>query len=85
MIDGPGEGMKLNLLKKELRKHLNDEIILFTDSYDVIFLSDEKEIIKLHRFNCDLIFFLEKECWPDKDMFLKIMKDLINTLIVEDL
>ena len=34
-------GMKLNLLKKNW-KHLNDEIILFTDSYDVIFKSDEK-------------------------------------------
>lgn len=67
MIDGPGGGMKLNLLKKELRRHLNDEIILFTDSYDVIFLSDEKEIMKKFlSFNCDLVFSAEKECWPNK-------------------
>ena len=58
---------EIKLIKKELRKHLNDEIILFTDSYDVIFLSDEKEIIKKFlSFNCDLVFSAEKECWPDK-------------------
>lgn len=67
MIDGPGGGMKLNLLKEELKNHLNDEIILFTDSYDVIFLSDEKEIMdKFLTFNCDLVFSGEKQCWPDK-------------------
>ena len=45
MKNGRGGGMKLNLLKKELKEYDKDDIILFTDSYDVIFLSDSNEII----------------------------------------
>ena len=61
MRNGRGGGMKLNLLKKELIDYDKDDIILFTDSYDVIFLSDSNEIIeKYKKFEKQLIFAGEK-------------------------
>lgn len=69
MKNGRGGGMKLNLLKKELKDYDNDDIILFTDSYDVIFLSDANEIIKKYNnFDKQLIFAGEKSCWPDTSL-----------------
>ena len=58
--------MKINLLKKEMENYNDNDIILFSDSYDVIFLSDENEILeKYNEFNCDIVFGAEKTCWPD--------------------
>ena len=69
MATGPGGGMKLNLLKKELKNYKGDEIILFSDSYDVIFLTGEEEIIKKYKeYKSDIVFAGEKKCWPDKSM-----------------
>ena len=69
MSKGPGGGMKLNLLKQELKDYESDTIILFSDSYDVIFLSGEEEIMdKYLSFKTDLLFAGEKVCWPDKSM-----------------
>lgn len=72
MSSGPGGGMKLNLLKKELENYQNDETILFSDSYDVIFLSGEKEIMeKYNEYNSEIVFSGEKKCWPDESMKTK--------------
>jgi len=69
MSKGPGGGMKLNLLKKELVDYDYDDIILFSDSYDVIFLSGSDEIMKKYKkFETDVVFAGEKTCWPDKSM-----------------
>ncbi len=43
-----------------------DEIILFTDGYDTLFLTGEEEILgKFHTFETPLVFTAEKNCWPD--------------------
>ena len=69
MSKGPGGGMKLNLLKKELMDYNQDDIILFSDSYDVIFLSGGEEIMEKYlNFKADVIFAGEKTCWPDRSM-----------------
>ena len=69
MAEGTGGGMKLNLLKEEIKDYKKDDIILFSDSYDVIFLSGEEEIMtKYNKFNTDIVFAGEKNCWPDKSM-----------------
>ena len=61
MSEGPGGGMKLNLLKEELKSYESDDIILFSDSYDVIFLSGEEEIMKnIMRFNRMLSLLAKK-------------------------
>jgi len=67
---GKGGGMKLRLLKEYIRKLENkNQLLLFTDSYDVIFLSNEKEIlIKYENFSKDIVFAGEKTCWPNEDL-----------------
>lgn len=61
-------GVKLrevaNFLKRE---HLDpDDLVLFTDAYDVAYFGTHKEIIKRYTsFNCPIVFGCEKECHPD--------------------
>ena len=75
MSEGPGGGMKLNLLKEELKSYESDDIILFSDSYDVIFLSGEEEIMKKYNeIQSDVVFAGEKTCWPNVSM-KSIFKD----------
>lgn len=45
---GEGGGYKVNLLKEALRPYKDDTetIVMFTDSYDVIFVAGKEEIVK---------------------------------------
>lgn len=46
-----------------------DEIVLFTDGFDAIFVSGESEILeKFNKMNMELIFSAESACWPDKSL-----------------
>lgn len=57
------------LLKEYLENVDGDELILFTDGYDSIFLCDSKEIeSKFYSFQKDVIFSTEVNCWPDKSL-----------------
>ncbi|HEY4111757.1 glycosyltransferase domain-containing protein [Puia sp.] len=43
-----------------------EEIILFTDGNDAVFMADEEEILtKFDRLRKDLVFSTETSCWPD--------------------
>ncbi|KAL6433068.1 hypothetical protein ACFW04_006388 [Cataglyphis niger] len=69
-----GGGYKINLLKKALEDYRNDEkkIILFTDSYDVIFLGGLSTIVE--RFldtNARILFSAEAFCWPNKSLAIQ--------------
>ncbi len=58
--------MKDLLLLEYIKKSGINEIILFTDAYDTMFLADEQEIInKFQRFKSPLVFSAEINCWPD--------------------
>ncbi|XP_025161345.1 procollagen-lysine,2-oxoglutarate 5-dioxygenase 3 isoform X1 [Harpegnathos saltator] len=68
---GPGGGYKVNLLRKALEDYRDDEnkIVLFTDSYDVIFLGGLSAIVE--RFldtGARILFSAEGYCWPDKSL-----------------
>ncbi|KAK0167505.1 hypothetical protein PV327_004895 [Microctonus hyperodae] len=70
----PGGGYKINLLKKALEEFKDDtnKIVLFTDSYDVIFLAPLSEIVrKFKSSNARMIFSAEKYCWPDKSLAIQ--------------
>lgn len=79
MENGPGGGYKINLLKKELKTWTTDElretILLFTDSYDVILLNNQYEILNkyynaLNNYDYanTILFSCEKSCWPDSTL-----------------
>ncbi|EDW70891.1 procollagen-lysine,2-oxoglutarate 5-dioxygenase [Drosophila virilis] len=66
-----GGGFKINLLRKAIEdlKDEEDTIILFTDSYDVIFTAALDEILeKFKESGAKLLFSAEKYCWPDKSL-----------------
>jgi hypothetical protein len=72
---GPGGGQKINLLRSELmtwnKERLNKYTILFTDSYDVITLTNSTEILNKYNSICDndtVLFSAEKNCWPLKQL-----------------
>ena len=71
MEEGMGGGQKINLLKEELKcwdmNKLKKTLLLFSDSYDVINVSNETEIIEKYYSisNNQILFSAEKYCWPD--------------------
>jgi GR25 family glycosyltransferase involved in LPS biosynthesis len=67
-----GGGQKLNLLKKHIKNLDDNDLILFTDAYDV-FYNDNLETIleRFESFNCKILFAAEKNCWPDNTIASK--------------
>ncbi|KAG5672352.1 hypothetical protein PVAND_002485 [Polypedilum vanderplanki] len=66
-----GGGYKVNLLKEALEPYKDDEnqIIMFTDSYDVIFLASWADILeKFKEAKAKVIFAAENFCWPDDEL-----------------
>ncbi|XP_076145638.1 multifunctional procollagen lysine hydroxylase and glycosyltransferase LH3 [Alosa pseudoharengus] len=64
-----GGGQKVRWLKNELQKHADKEdlIIMFVDSYDVIFASGPKELLqKFSQLGHRVVFSAEGFCWPDQ-------------------
>lgn len=67
----PGGAQKINLLKEDLKTYpdLGNHIIMFTDSYDVLFNDGPKNIVKKFReMKSAVVFSAEKTCWPDENL-----------------
>ncbi|XP_047492895.1 procollagen-lysine,2-oxoglutarate 5-dioxygenase 1-like [Penaeus chinensis] len=66
-----GGGHKVNLLKEELKKYKDDakKIIMFSDSYDVIFTDGKNAILeRFDKLNAQVVFAAEDYCWPNKNL-----------------
>ena len=71
MANGPGGGHKINMLKEDLEQYKDREdlIIMFTDSYDVVFLAEPETILtEFYNMNANVVFGAENFCWPDKGL-----------------
>lgn len=69
-----GGGQKVRWLKQELLKHSDNPrlVILFVDSYDVIFASGPDELLhRFRRFSHRVLFSAEGFCWPDQRLASK--------------
>jgi hypothetical protein len=67
----PGGAQKIIYLREELKSwpQLDDHIVMFTDSYDVVFSSGPEEILRKFRStNAQIVFSAEKTCWPDSEI-----------------
>ncbi|XP_075991583.1 procollagen lysyl hydroxylase isoform X2 [Anticarsia gemmatalis] len=79
-MNHPGGGQKINLLKSRLEEMMKtetkDTIVLFTDSYDVLFLSNLKDIVDTFKAfpNTRVLFAAEQYCWPDSKLAGKYPK-----------
>ncbi len=66
-----GGAQKILYLRDEMRTwdNLRDTIVMFTDSYDVVFNGGPKQIIDTFRnMKSPIVFGAEKTCWPDEDI-----------------
>ena len=69
-----GENFDTNRIKDELLEDYlsetnDEEIVLFTDGNDAVFMSQENEILqKFKNMNSDLVFSTEMTCWPDTSL-----------------
>jgi len=66
----PGGAQKIIYLRDEMRTwdKLEDTIVMFTDSYDVVFNSPPSDILNRFRsFKKGVVFSAEKTCWPDPE------------------
>ena len=71
MANGVGGGQKVKLLKEELEKHKDDaeKVIMFTDSYDVVFNAGPEKILETFlKFEARVLFSAEGFCWPDNGL-----------------
>ena len=75
MAHETGGGQKINLLNQELSTWSETELertVLFTDSYDVIFISHQKDVLRKYKEltqdkEC-IVFSSEPSCWPDASL-----------------
>uniref|UniRef100_A0A3Q4BE91 Procollagen-lysine,2-oxoglutarate 5-dioxygenase 1 n=1 Tax=Mola mola TaxID=94237 RepID=A0A3Q4BE91_MOLML len=69
-MGAPGGGQKVRLLKEALEeKEIQDKIILFIDSYDVVFASGPKELFKkFQQARHKVVFSSESLIWPDRHL-----------------
>lgn len=71
----PAGGWKVNLLKKELAKTNKDGLMMFTDSYDVIFAAGKESILgQYDKMGKGIVFGAEGFCWPDVSLKSKYPK-----------
>ncbi|XP_058246085.1 procollagen-lysine,2-oxoglutarate 5-dioxygenase 1 isoform X2 [Hemibagrus wyckioides] len=69
-MSAPGGGQKVRLLKSALDSiNEEDKIILFVDSYDMIFSSGPKELLKkFQQTRHKVVFSAETLIWPDRHL-----------------
>ena len=64
-----GGGMKINLMKEYLKDVDDEDVVLFTDAYDVFYADDIETIHE--RFldmQADCVFSAEAVCWPSEEL-----------------
>uniref|UniRef100_A0A3Q2ZGL5 Procollagen-lysine, 2-oxoglutarate 5-dioxygenase 1a n=1 Tax=Kryptolebias marmoratus TaxID=37003 RepID=A0A3Q2ZGL5_KRYMA len=69
-MSAPGGGQKVRLLKAALQEiKSEDRIVLFIDSYDVVFASSPKELLrKFQQAKHKVVFSSESLIWPDRHL-----------------
>ena len=68
-MSGPGGGMKANLLKEYVNTLPDEDIVLFTDAYDVFYNDDLETITDRYLdFKTKVVFSSELYCYPDESI-----------------
>lgn len=89
LTQSPGGGKKVNLLKRYLDQlesesdlESDSDIILFSDSYDVIVSDSPANVLnKFTKFNTDVLFSAETMIWPDRQIESKFPRRGSNPYI----
>ena len=65
-MSGPGGGMKANLLRDYVNTLPDNDVVLFTDAYDVFYADNLETITERYlSFNTKAVFSAELYCYPD--------------------
>jgi len=68
-MTGIGGGHKVNLLRKYLKTLPGNDVVLFTDAYDVLYNAGIAEITTRYLgFNTKVLFSAEADIWPDSSL-----------------
>ena len=68
-MSGPGGGMKFNLLKNYIQDLHDNDVLLFTDAFDVFYADNISTIYERYQqLSAKVIFSAELFCWPDSSM-----------------
>ena len=68
-MTGMGGGHKIIMLQQYLAKLPADDVIIFTDAYDVFYQFDIETISRRYMdMTREIIFAAERDCWPDPGM-----------------
>lgn len=75
-----GGGHKVNILKEKLEEYKDSgRVIMFTDSYDVVFTDGPKNILeKFSKFGANVVFSAEGFCWPDDSLAAQYPEVTVN-------
>lgn len=74
-MSGPGGGMKINLMKEYIKDLPDNDIILFTDAYDVFYADDLDTIVERYEhMDSAIVFSAETICWPDRSLSSRFPK-----------
>ncbi|OWF41242.1 procollagen-lysine,2-oxoglutarate 5-dioxygenase 1-like isoform X2 [Mizuhopecten yessoensis] len=68
---GVGGGQKINMMKEGLQEFAgrDDLLLMFTDSYDVVFTNTAEELLKkFKKFDARVLFSAEGYCWPNQEL-----------------
>lgn len=64
-----GGGMKINLTKEYIKNLPDNDVVLFTDGYDVFYADNLDTIIERYeQMDAEVIFSAEAVCWPDPNL-----------------
>ncbi len=64
-----GGGMKINLMLKFLENKHDNDVVLFTDGYDVFYADNMQTILeRFEDFDADMVFSSESICWPEQSL-----------------
>ena len=68
-MSGPGGGMKANLLRDYVNTLPDNDVVLFTDAYDVFYADNLETITERYLdFNTKAVFSAELYCYPDNSI-----------------
>ena len=68
-MQSTGGGHKINILRDYINTLPDNDVVIFTDAYDVMYFSDLEEITRRYLGFCSKVLFsAETEIWPDKSL-----------------
>jgi GR25 family glycosyltransferase involved in LPS biosynthesis len=68
-MEAPAGGRKINLLKEYIKTLPDNDVVLFTDAYDVFYADDITTIVQRYlSFNTRALFSAEQYIWPDESL-----------------